>query len=211
MLDKTSGGSARTGNITYPASREINSIKHFRASNELQTLSIFSLVNILLRTAISSTWRVRSMKLVGFRPILLVARFDECFRFYRDIMGFKVAWGTEGESYATFVVDGINKLSIFKRDDMAKVIGSDNVPSESVSQDRFAITFGVDDISSALNDLRKNGAKFITPIIEQQDWGIRTIFLRDPDGTLLQIESDLPRHEWSEELKRESKKYKNEN
>jgi catechol 2,3-dioxygenase-like lactoylglutathione lyase family enzyme len=125
-------------------------------------------------------------------------------------MGFKVAWGEEGDSYATFVVNGNIKLSIFKRDLMAKAIGYDNFPLRSECQDRFAITFGVRDIVSAVNDLRKKGAGFVTPLVEKHDWGIRTIFLRDPDGTLLQIESEMPRQEWTEGLQRESEKYENE-
>jgi catechol 2,3-dioxygenase-like lactoylglutathione lyase family enzyme len=150
------------------------------------------------------------MKPADARPILLVVKFDECFRFYRDTMGFKVAWGEEGDSYATFVVNGNIKLSIFKRDHMAKAIGNANLPLRSECQDRFAITFGVRDIVSAVNDLRKKGAEFVTPLIEKHDWGIRTIFLRDPDGTLLQIESEMPRQEWTEDLQREAEKNENE-
>lgn len=150
------------------------------------------------------------MKPADARTILLVVKFDECFRFYRDTMGFRVAWGEEGDSYATFVVDRDIKLSIFKRDHMAKAIGNANLPLESECQDRFAITFGVRDIVSAENDLRKKGAEFVTPLIEKHDWGIRTIFLRDPDGTLLQIESEMPKQEWTEGLQRESEKYGNE-
>ena len=138
---------------------------------------------------------------------MLVDKFDECFRFYRDIMGFTVTWGEEGSYYATFIVDSINKLSIFDRNSMADVIGKNDLTNESVSKDRFAITFGVDDISNFVSELRKNGVEFVTPLIEKHDWGIRTIFMRDPDGTLLQIESDMPRNEWTEELKRDLKKY----
>ncbi len=29
---------------------------------------------------------------------LLVLRFAECFRFYRDVMGFTVTWGDENDS-----------------------------------------------------------------------------------------------------------------
>ncbi len=34
------------------------------------------------------------MRLTHMR--LLVTRFDECLQFYRDVMGFPVAWGEEG-------------------------------------------------------------------------------------------------------------------
>jgi len=38
------------------------------------------------------------MKPDSARPVLLVTRFDECFRFYRDVMGFSVGWGREGDT-----------------------------------------------------------------------------------------------------------------
>jgi lactoylglutathione lyase len=34
---------------------------------------------------------------------LLVVNFVECFRFYRDVIGLKVLWGDEADSYASFV------------------------------------------------------------------------------------------------------------
>jgi hypothetical protein len=33
---------------------------------------------------------------------LLVEDFDVCFRFYRDVLGFTVTWGAEGDGYADF-------------------------------------------------------------------------------------------------------------
>jgi lactoylglutathione lyase len=40
------------------------------------------------------------MKLLSVR--LLVSDFDSCFRFYRDVMGFRPTWGEEGDGYADF-------------------------------------------------------------------------------------------------------------
>jgi catechol 2,3-dioxygenase-like lactoylglutathione lyase family enzyme len=146
----------------------------------------------------------------NLRPILLVNKFDECFRFYRDVMGFKVGWGKEGDGYATFFVDEHIRLSIFKREQMAETIGTSGLPSESKSQDRIAIVFGVKDVVSTSKELEKQGARFVTPAIVRRDWGIRTIFLRDPDGNLLQFESPLQKDEWAEELRKEAGLYKGE-
>jgi len=150
------------------------------------------------------------MKPDNIRPILLVARFDECFRFYRDVMGFKIGWGKEGDSYATFFVDEHIRLSIFKRKLMAETIGASGLPSESKSQDRVALIFGVKDVVRTSAELKRKGAWFITPVIERRDWGIRTIFLRDPDGNLLQLESPMEKDEWTEELRKEADLHKNE-
>lgn len=150
---------------------------------------------------------VEKMKCEDARPVLLVVRFDECFRFYRNVMGFSVIWGEEGGSYASFVVNENARLSIFKRDQMAEAIGTADAPAAAKCQDRLALTFGVKDFDEVKTKLHERGVKFITPAIDRRDWGIRTIFFRDPDGTLLQIESEIPKHEWTRELQNEAEKY----
>jgi catechol 2,3-dioxygenase-like lactoylglutathione lyase family enzyme len=144
----------------------------------------------------------------NMRPVLLVSRFDECLRFYRDTMGFKVIWGKEGDSYATFIVRRSFHLSIFDKGQMAKAIGNDSMPHEVPSQDDFALTFEVGDLEKTVKNLEGKGAKFVTSIIDRNDWGIRTIFLRDPDGNLLQLESGMPKEQWTPELQEESKVYR---
>jgi len=147
------------------------------------------------------------MKCEDARPVLLVVRFDECFRFYRDVMGFSVIWGEEGGSYASFVVNENARLSIFKRDQMAEAIGTADAPARANCQDCLALTFGVKDFDEVKTELHEKDVKFITPAIDRRDWGIRTIFFRDPDGTLLQIESEIPKDEWTRELQDEAEKY----
>jgi len=144
----------------------------------------------------------------NMRPILLVDRFDECFQFYRDVMGFKVAWGEEGESYASFVVSRSFHLSIFDRQQMAKAIGNEAAMSGPAVLDRLALTFEVKDLEKAVQQLEKKGALFVTSFIDRRDWGIRTIFLRDPDGNLLQLEAAMPKEQWTPELLEESKLYR---
>lgn len=147
------------------------------------------------------------MRCEDARPVLLVVKFDECFRFYRDVMGFKVIWGEEGDSYASFSVNENSRLSIFKRDHMAETVGTADAPLQAHCQDRVALTFGVKDFEATKTELQENDAHFVTPTIDKRDWGIRTIFLRDPDGTLLQIEAELPRDEWTQELRSDAEKF----
>jgi len=123
-------------------------------------------------------------------------------------MGFSVGWGREGDTYAAFFADEHIRLSIFKRELMAEEIGAAGLPSESRSQDRVALTFGVKDVARTVKDLKKKGAQFITPVIDHPDWGVRTIFLRDPDGNLLQLESEMKKEEWTEKLRKEAALYK---
>ena len=61
------------------------------------------------------------MKINNIR--LLVADFDNCYRFYSEKLGLKVTWGKIGGDYASFDI-GLESnnmgFSIFKSDLMSK-------------------------------------------------------------------------------------------
>lgn len=139
---------------------------------------------------------------------LLVANFDVCFCFYRDVMGFKVTWGEEGDGYASFSLENGTALSLFQRQAMAEVVGTTGLPVDAVSQDRIMFIFGVEDLDATVKKLRERGAQFVTEPKDQPNWGIRTAHLRDPDGNLIEINSPMPTTEWSEELREEASKFK---
>jgi len=148
------------------------------------------------------------MKPVLVRPFLLVEKFDECFRFYRDVMKFEVSWGKEGGSYASFIIGMNMRIALFKRSQMAETVKTTDLPYECECQDKSAIVFEVKRFDETVEELRELGVNFITQIIEKPDWGIRTIFLRDPEGNLLQIESEIPKEQWTESLRAEAKIYR---
>ena len=139
---------------------------------------------------------------------LLVTNFDACFRFYRDVMGFKVTWGEEGNTYGSFSVGEGTALALFRRQAMAKIIGTTDLPVDAVSQDRIMLIFGVENLDATVKKLREQGAQFVTEPEDQPNWGIRTAHLRDPDGNLIEINSPMPTTEWSEELRKEASKFK---
>lgn len=139
---------------------------------------------------------------------LLVTKFDACFRFYRDVMGFKVTWGEEGDRYASFSLGGVTALALFQRQAMAEILGTTNLPVEAESQDRMVLVFGVNDLLATVKKLQEGGAHLITEPKDHLEWGIRTAHLKDPDGNLIEINSPLPTTEWSEELREEASKFK---
>jgi predicted enzyme related to lactoylglutathione lyase len=136
---------------------------------------------------------------------LLVKNFDECFRFYLDIMGFKVNWGKEGWSYASFGINKYVKLALFKREAMANAVGTSGLPEEATAQDKVAIVLDARNIGITLKRLEDRGAHFITSLKDYPDWGIRARHLRDPDGNLIEIECEIPKKEWSGNLRKEDK------
>ena len=137
---------------------------------------------------------------------LLVSKFDDCFRFYHNIMGFKVTWGKEGAGYASFDAGNVT-LALFKRDIMAKDVGTTNLPSEARCQDRVALIFEVENLEAEAARLKKQGVKLVTEPTKRPDYGISVIHLRDPDENLIEVFSQMPKEKWTEELREEGKSY----
>ena len=143
-------------------------------------------------------------------PRLLVLNFAECFRFYKDVMGFQVTWGNEMDSYAAFT-DQEGKettLALFRRKDMATVVGASDLPMEAECQDRIALIVEVDDIDATFKNLSKLGAQVVLEPQDFIDWGIRGAYLRDPDGNLIELSAALDRSKWSEDLEEAARKYR---
>lgn len=138
---------------------------------------------------------------------LLTKDFDECYRFYRDVMGFKVSWGEEGETYASFDTGDGTSLSLFSRSIMSETLGTVNLPEDRTAQDSFVIIVGVTDLDGTVREMRTRGANFLTGPQDYPNWGIRVAYLRDPDGNLIELNCPISKDRWSEDLLEEQKKY----
>lgn len=121
---------------------------------------------------------------------LLVVDYTACFTFYRDVLGFDVAWGNEETGYAEFEV-GNARLALFGRSEMASVVSNDTLPAEANGQDTVAVVLRVDDVDQACKDLRNAGVELLTEPQDRADWGIRTAHFRDPEGNLVEINKRL--------------------
>jgi catechol 2,3-dioxygenase-like lactoylglutathione lyase family enzyme len=159
-----------------------------------------------------SVWQQSSrrvaMKLTHVR--LLVKNFDACFGFYRDVMGFQALWGEEGSGYANFAVGDGARLALFDRHEMAEAVGTGKLPQEVACQDRAMLIFETEDVGAAVAALGAREAEFVVDAADYPGWGIRAAYMRDPDGTLIELNSPLPRAEWSAELAEKSQRYEQE-
>ena len=131
------------------------------------------------------------MSLNFTRTRLLVRDFKACFLFYRDILSLPVIAGTETGPYAEFDT-GTLFLALFDRQRMAEAIGTAQKPIHVDCQDRIALIFEVEDVDATYNRLKIQGIKFITKPTDRPAWGLRTLHLRDPDGTLIELYTDRP-------------------
>jgi len=121
---------------------------------------------------------------------LLVSNFNDCFIFYRDIMGFTVVWGDENGIYADFDVNG-HLLALFGKVPMAEAIGAESPKLKSEQQDDVCLIFAVEDVDVTYDLLEKKGVIPINKPHDQKEWGIRCFHFRDPAGNLIEVNKEI--------------------
>lgn len=139
---------------------------------------------------------------------LLVNKFDDCFQFYREQLGFSVLWGEMGGGYASFGTVNGKSFAIFSRAEMAQVVGVSYLLAISEAQDRFVLILKVGDLEQVVAGLKAKGIVIITEIQARPSWGIRTAHLRDPDGNLLELFDEIPPEECDQGLREADEKYR---
>jgi catechol 2,3-dioxygenase-like lactoylglutathione lyase family enzyme len=146
-----------------------------------------------------SEWRIQNnfrterdsdMKFKYDYTRLLVSNFKECFLFYRDLMGFQVTYGTENGTYADFNT-GTVSIALFDQQEMSATIGTTHMPAKSSAQDKVCLIFSVEDVDATCQQLKKQGIQLIAEPSDHLDWGIRSAYIRDPDGNLIEINQSL--------------------
>lgn len=115
---------------------------------------------------------------------LLVSDLEACFLFYRDVMEFKVNIEALENGYVEFAAAEMT-FALFRRQEMAEIVGTDDKPSQVECQDRTVLIFTVADLDKTCHQLRSKGVKFCTEPMNNPYYGIKTAYLRDPDGTLI--------------------------
>ena len=145
------------------------------------------------------------MKLNNVR--LLVNKFDECFNFYSVVLGLKVSWGKPGEVYASFDIGMPMGLSIFKSDLMAEAVGNSDLAFPENMRDKVVICISVENVDQIYKEVKERGGDFINEPTDMTGWGIRTVHMRDPEGNLLEIQSELSKEKWDKDLLENAEEY----
>ena len=121
---------------------------------------------------------------------LLVSNFNDCFIFYRDIMGFAVVWGDENGIYADFDVNG-HLLALFGKVPMAEATGAESPKLKSEQQDDVCLIFAVEDVDVTYDLLENKGVIPINKPHDRKEWGIRCFHFRDPAGNLIEVNKEI--------------------
>jgi catechol 2,3-dioxygenase-like lactoylglutathione lyase family enzyme len=118
---------------------------------------------------------------------LLVEDMPRALGFYRDTLGLTVAADLGG-----FVELNANErflLSLFERGGMRE--SEPGIPISPVAGQHAALVFEVKGLDAYCVDLRAHGVEFASAETDHPEWGLRTAFLRDPDGNLLCLYESL--------------------
>lgn len=124
------------------------------------------------------------MKVNSAYTRLLVSDLAGCFSFYKDVLGFEVVVDAQETGYAEFKVGNMT-LSLFRRQELAEIIRTADKPTEAECQDKVALIFTVHDVEKEYQQLLHKNITLVTEPMSNSDYRIKTVYLRDPDGTLI--------------------------
>ena len=117
---------------------------------------------------------------------LLVWNYDACVEFYQKMLGFELIYQDSDREEADFKM-GDTTLNLIKRQSMAAIIGSAEKPTSDNTTDNVALIFTTFDLDKTCKLLEEKNVTFITKPTYRPQWGIKTIYLRDPDENLIGI------------------------
>lgn len=70
------------------------------------------------------------------------------------------------------------------------------------------LSLEVDDVDGVVDRLRGLGVAVAAEPRDEPGWGLRVAYVRDPDGTLLELMRRLPPDEWSQTLRDADARYR---
>lgn len=119
---------------------------------------------------------------------LLVDAYADCFRFYRDKLGFEPTFGNADSGYADFETGDVS-LALFAAQEMEQAL--DEPTPSGAGRDAVCIVLRVTDVEETASTLRDQGVALAAAPTAHPEWGVRTVHARDPDGTLIEFNEPL--------------------
>jgi predicted enzyme related to lactoylglutathione lyase len=122
-----------------------------------------------------------------FGPILLARDFEATVRFYRSVLGLPL----QGASPYAKCVSTPSTFSVVDGKWWAQVNGSENPVQGESSVSDAVLMIQVPDVEKRFRELLAGGADLLSSPTEAPAIGVRTLFLRDPDGRSVVLTSPL--------------------
>lgn len=118
---------------------------------------------------------------------LLVSKFEESIKFYEETLGFELIPSDSSENYAEFRSGNVT-LSLFRRSVMEKTLP---LPPATVNSNAAVLVLTSDDVDQSYSVLSERKVAFIDKPENNNEWGLRVVHLKDPEGNLIEINSPL--------------------
>lgn len=129
------------------------------------------------------------MKFTNVR--LLVKDYEKCFKFYTEKLGLEAVFNIEN-CYGSFkVAEGIEGLAIFTSDLMAPAVDNADKEQPVGYREKSLVSFEVSNVDETYKELKAKGVEFINEPADMPDWGMRTVYLRDPEENLIELYTPL--------------------
>ena len=122
---------------------------------------------------------------------LLVTDFERTFRFYREIVGLPTTYAPDTSGpYAEFELGGDKYLGLFDRALMLEALG---LPADAQRSpdDHAVLCISVEDADEEARRLEGLGAEVVALPADHEPWGMRTVYVRDPEGNLVEFYGPL--------------------
>ncbi|MFN2556304.1 MAG: VOC family protein [Nitriliruptorales bacterium] len=121
--------------------------------------------------------------------VVIVAELERSVGFYVDLLGLKL----QHRSGPFVQLDtGRTRLALYQRDAMAETLGVEKLAAPDPHAPGFELGFKVADVDSVYAVLVARGVQPAVPPTDRH-WGQRTAYVRDPDGYLIELATDLGR------------------
>ncbi len=122
---------------------------------------------------------------------LLVGSFEQTFRFYREVVGLPTTYPPDAAGpYAEFELGGEKYLGLFDRSLMLEAVGRP-AGSERSADDHAMLCVSVEDVDAEARRLEGLGVELAAPPADHELWGMRTVYVRDPEGNLVEFYGPL--------------------
>jgi len=121
----------------------------------------------------------------------LVADFTATFRFYREIVGLPTTYPPDASGpYAEFELGGEKYLGLFDRAQMLEAVGRP-IEAEREPDDHALLCISVEDVDEEARRLQGLGIELVAAPADHEPWGMRTVYVRDPEGNLVEFYGPL--------------------
>lgn len=119
--------------------------------------------------------------------VLIVTELNRSVDFYVGTLGLRLQH--RSGPYAQLDT-GRTRLALYERDALTKTLGVATLAAPDTAAPAFELGFKVADADAAYAELLASGAEPAAPPADRP-WGQRTAYVRDPDGHLIELATDL--------------------